>query len=90
MVDPTVSSSSTEDSISSSNTRVSECLSKDTEESTWKKPLITRILKIKVLVICTKYDRVWWRHLNLTSCCLSSHKILGLDQENAESFEQVE
>ena len=64
-----------------------ECPLKDAEQNTQKKPVITLIFKLKALVICTKFDLSWQQRdiLNLTSCCLSCHKNLGLDLENATS-----
>ena len=62
-----------------------ECPLKNREQNTWNKLVITLIckLKLKAVVICIKIDLLAWRHINLTSCCLSCHKSLGLDQENA-------
>ena len=61
-----------------------ECSLKDAEQNSQEKPVITLIFKLKALVICTNFDLDWRRHLNLIiSNCLSCHKNLALDQENA-------
>ena len=36
--------------------RADDCLLKDAEENSYKKPIITPIFKLKALVICTKFD----------------------------------
>ena len=64
-----------------------ECSLKNAGQNSQKKPVITLIFKLKALVICTNFDLAWKRHLNLIiSNCLSCHKNLVLDQENAHEL----
>ena len=58
-----------------------ECPLIDAEQNSQKKPVTTLFFILKVLVIWTRFELAWWRLL--ISGCLSCHKNLGLDQENA-------
>ena len=74
-------SSRAKDSIYA-NAQVS-ALEKMQSKTLRKKSVITLIFKLKAIVIYTKFDLAQWQRdiLNLTLCCLSCHKNLGLNQE---------